>query len=335
MKNIFVAVCTLLIFTGACGHKNHDNAVAEAQHAETAQLPEEPEEQYVPIKIIIEKELLYDQHTLADTFPYKDTVRFFQWDKVREQLRIIDSMQTDRPLWGVLQNKSNSNGESPLIKEWQRNEYKRVSDMHGVERYQSVAMYTVADTVATRYGRDGSPVKILLRNDSTDMVRVKTVNFEGEWLVRKKYVKVTSDTVRYDRVAVVDRTMQTIATLERVGEKWLVRSMNPATTGAHNPPYASPTPLGIFVVQEKKPKMLYTHDGSSEIAGYAPWASRFSNGGYIHGVPLNNVNAATIEFSATLGTIPRSHMCVRNATSHAKFVYDWAPVFNSLVVVIE
>lgn len=206
--------------------------------------------------------------------------------------------------------------------------------MYGVERYQSVPMYTLADTTAVRYGRDGAPVKIM-RSDSTDMMMVETVNFAGRWLVPKKYVKVTSDTIIYNKAAMVDRTMQTITMMEKVGDKWIVRSMNPATTGAQKPPYAQPTPLGIFVIQERKPKMLYTHDGSSEIAGYAPWASRFSNGGYIHGVPLNSVDAPMVEFSSTLGTIPRSHMCVRNATSHAKFVYDWMPLFNSLVVVIE
>jgi len=35
------------------------------------------------IETVIEKELLYDQHTLADTYPYKDTMREFQWDKIR------------------------------------------------------------------------------------------------------------------------------------------------------------------------------------------------------------------------------------------------------------
>ena len=40
-------------------------------------------------------------------------------------------------------------------------------------------------------------------------------------------------------------------------------------------------------------------------------------------------------FGTTLGTTPRSHMCVRNATSHAKFVYDWAPVNETIVFVFD
>lgn len=66
-----------------------------------------------------------------------------------------------------------------------------------------------------------------------------------------------------------------------------------------------------------------------------PYASRFTNGAYIHGVPVNAPRTSMIEYSWSLGTTPRSHMCVRNATSHSKFVFDWAPTERSLVVVIE
>ncbi len=83
------------------------------------------------------------------------------------------------------------------------------------------------------------------------------------------------------------------------------------------------------------PKMFYTSDGSSRIAGFAPWASRFTCGAYIHGVPVNNPKGRIIEYSPSLGTTPRSHMCVRNASSHAKFVYDNCPTLATLIVVIE
>ena len=42
-----------------------------------------------------------------------------------------------------------------------------------------------------------------------------------------------------------------------------------------------------------------------------------------------------IEYSWSLGTIPRSHMCVRNATSHSKFIFDNMPAEATLIVVIE
>lgn len=151
----------------------------------------------------------------------------------------------------------------------------------------------------------------------------------------RKYVKPIADSVTFDKAIFVDVTNQNIATLEHAGSKWLVRSMNPATTGQHRPPYAQETPLGIFVVQEKKARMIYLVDGSKETGGFAPYASRFTNGGYIHGVPVNAPRKSLIEYSPTLGTTPRSHMCVRNATSHAKFVYDWAPVNETIVFVFD
>ena len=111
--------------------------------------------------------------------------------------------------------------------------------------------------------------------------------------------------------------------------------MNPATTGMHKPPHAQETPTGIFAIQEKKEKMYYVRDGTSQIAGYAPYASRFTNGAYLHGVPVQLPRKSIIEYSVSLGTTPRSHMCVRNASSHSKFIYDRTTVKESVVVVID
>ena len=79
--------------------------------------------------------------------------------------------------------------------------------------------------------------------------------------------------------------------------------------------------------------MIFLKDGSAATGGFAPYASRFNNGGYIHGVPTNAPATGIIEYSYTLGTIPRSHMCVRNATSHAKFIFEWAPVNETIIFV--
>ena len=91
----------------------------------------------------------------------------------------------------------------------------------------------------------------------------------------------------------------------------------------------------MFVLQEKKVKMVFLKDGSKETGGYAPYASRFTDGAYIHGVQVNAPRKTQIEYSPSLGTTPRSHMCVRNATSHAKFIYDWAPVNETIIFVLE
>jgi hypothetical protein len=283
----------------------------------------------------IERALEYDQHTLADTFMYNKTVRYFQWQKIQKALRQVEQMQDGQTRWGVLQNKSNVNGRPPLTETSHTDEYHRAADSNGVEQNQAIPLYALNDLkVPELYGRDGSPVKIIGR-DSLENFVVETINFEGHWAIPERYVKPLAEDVVFTKVVAVDRQMQCIATLEHVDGRWLVRSMNPCSTGAHNPPYQMPTPLGMFVIQMHEPKMFYTGDGNSTIVGYAPWASRFSNGGYLHGVPTNSPHAAAAEFSPTLGTIPRSHMCVRNATSHAKFIYDWAPVLGSLVVVIE
>jgi len=284
--------------------------------------------------IIVEKDLSYDQHTINDTYPYKDTTRVFQWDKIKDRLFFLDSIQQIPATWAVLQNYKNLNKEAPLVRNWTRNDYKRVADMNGVERYQSIPLFLPNDVdTAEIYGRDGSLVKFI--KDTADYIKVSTVQFEGEWLVPKRYVKMIGDTVSFHHAVMVDRHNQNVSTLEKSGDKWLVRSMNPATTGLKNPPYGQATPLGMFVIQEKKPKMVYLKDGSAETGGFAPWASRFTNGAYLHGVPVNAPRTQTIEFSSTLGTTPRSHMCVRNATSHAKFMYDWAPTLASVVFVLE
>ncbi len=105
---------------------------------------------------------------------------------------------------------------------------------------------------------------------------------------------------------------QNITTLEHVSEgEWKIRSMNPATTGMHAPPYAQETPLGMYLLQQKKTRMVFLKDGSAETGGYAPYASRFTNGAYIHGVPVNAPRTSMIEYSWSLGTTPRSHMCTQ------------------------
>ncbi|TYP86665.1 L,D-transpeptidase-like protein [Sphingobacterium allocomposti] len=286
--------------------------------------------------ITLNKELAFDKHTLEETYPYKDTSRRFQLDKVKERLAFVENFQRTPATYGILQNHKNKNKEAPLVKKFHRNEYTRISDSLGTERYQSVPLYAVGEVDApTLYGRDGSLVK-LLSSDTVDFVKLEGVSFDGTWEVPKRYIKRIGDTVTFHRVVFVDVTNQNILTVERTGDcEWVIKSMNPATTGRHKPPYAQETPTGIFVVQEKKEKMYYYKDGTTSIEGFAPYASRFTNGAYVHGVPVNNPKGAIIEYSWSLGTIPRSHMCVRNASSHAKFVFDWARKYNSLVVVID
>lgn len=285
--------------------------------------------------IVLTKDLLYDKYTLEDTYPYKDTVRSFKWDVVRNCLAYIENMQRDTARLVVLQNYKNLNREAPLVRRFVRDAYRRVADTLGVERYQSVPLYLPTDTITPeRYGRDGTLA--YLRGKEGSFARIHPVTFEEEWLAPPRYLKLLDDSTVFNHVVFVDRLDQNIATLERIAAgEWKIRSMNPVTTGRHAPPYAQETPLGMYLLQQKKPRMIFLKDGSAATGGYAPYASRFTNGAYIHGVPVNVPRTSMIEYSWSLGTTPRSHMCVRNATSHAKFVFDWAPVERSLVVVIE
>lgn len=332
-------VILLLFFFLSCTNakssveKDEDRFQADTLAVESS----DPEPKLVESSDIeISKDLLYDKYTLEDSYEYEDTVRTFKWDTIKEYLAVVENHH-DRPeRWGVLQNYRNMNREAPLVHNWHRDEgYRLVTDSLGIHRYQSVPLYSESDSIVPRrYGRDGSPFHLI--DSIGSFYKLSLLDSEEVWLTQKRYVTLVPDSVSIDHVVFVDVADQNIASLEREAPaKWVVRSMNPATTGKHNPPYGHETPLGIFMLQQKKRKMFYLKDGTSDLAGYAPYASRFSNGGYIHGVPVNGVNSKEIEYSRTLGTIPRSHMCVRNATSHAEFVYNWAPTLGAFVIVIE
>lgn len=281
----------------------------------------------------IKKKLLYDRHTLSDTYKYGKQERRFQWDKISAFLDSLVTFQERNDGYGVLRNYKNQNGEAPLTEKYITNKYKQIRDTFGVNRYQGIPLYSLGNVkVPFRYGRDGAYVSVI--SDSADYFQIIPATFGGVWHVPKKYMKLIG-LLSIKKVIFVDRTNQNIATLEQDGDTWLVRSMNPITTGANRPPYQQPTPPGIYFIQRKLTEMLFLKDGSDEKGGFAPYAIRFTGGAYLHGVPVNYPHHELVEFSWTLGTTPRSHMCVRNATSHAKFMYDWAEVENTLVIVFD
>lgn len=335
MKQFFSTIFFILFVTISCSQKKENSQINQKEKIQVKDTIDTVAIIRKPIKIEIVKDLLYDKHTLADNYPYKDTTRTFQWNKIEKYLYLVDSLQQEKHSWAILQNYKNGKGEAPLVKKYKRDTYKRISDTLGVERYQSIPLFLVGDSVAERYGRDGFLVEIISNDTVNNITQIKTTAYEGKWKVPSKYIKFINDSVVFKKVICVDLTNQNVATLEKIDDKWLIRSMNPVTTGVHRPPHAQETPVGLFVIQEKKTKMFYLVDGTQKIAGYAPYASRFTNGAYFHGVPLKGDNANLIEFSSTLGTTPRSHMCVRNATSHAKFIFDWAITGQTLVFVFN
>lgn len=341
LKLFLPSICLAFLGCAQPAEKNNVEVTAQSNSDSLARAKKLAEEakKIIPktaADITLSKSFLYDQHTLEDSYPYQKKTRVFQLDKIKEKLAWIENFQQEKKNYAVLQNYKNKNREAPLVKSYHRDAYTRISDSLNTERYQSAPLYVVGETkTPTIYGRDGSLVQ-LLSSDTLAMVRFAGISLDGEWEVPKRYVKTIGDSVTFYKVVVVDVTNQNIMTLERESPgKWLIRSMNPATTGRHNPPYAQETPVGTFVLQEKKSKMFYYGDGTTTIEGYAPYANRFTNGAYVHGVPVNNPQGAIVEYSWSLGTTPRSHMCVRNASSHAKHIYNWTKTFNALVVVID
>ena len=334
MRVLFVLLT--LILNLSCSDKGQNSqSVEEVNVSDTIFILDT-----VPVKLFsiddihIEKALTYDQHTLEDIYPYKDTTRVFQWDKIKKLLFVLDSIQQQPENWGILQNYKNFKGEAKLTKTFVRDEYKKVSDTLGVQRYQSVPLYNLSDSVTPiLYGRDGSLIKY--KNDTTNFLSFEVMGIEGEWMTEKKYIRNIADTITFTHAVFVDVLNQNITSLEKNDSVWYIRSMNPCTTGMHRPPYQQETPVGMYVLQEQKAKMFYLKDGTGDIGGFSPWASRFTNGAYVHGIPVNAPRTATIEYSASLGTTPRSHMCVRSATSHAKFIYDNFPVNATIIFVLE
>ncbi|MGL4402244.1 MAG: L,D-transpeptidase [Fusobacteriaceae bacterium] len=279
----------------------------------------------------IEKDLKYKKYTLPDkytvTLGKKKVTREYQWEKKKGEINKLEEYLTEYSVYGNLRNYKNLIGTAPAIDG-------KVVDAFGVSRQAAVPLYSnVQQPKIVRYGRDGAFIGIIDRGEKYTLLNIYGI--EGEWLVENKYIKI-SPVKEFKKLIFVDRKYQHSASLEKVGEIWKIRSMNPVTTGLEKPPYSLETPTGVFMIQEKTPKMLYLKEGSkTEIEGYAPYGMRFSRGAYLHGFPVVGVNAPQIEYSGTLGTKPRSHMCVRNATSHAKFLYSWVETLKTLVFVIE
>lgn len=344
MRKIFYFAIVLLICI-SCNPESNKKQPTETPKPEIVIpdeiLSEEPEkemEEQVETKpeFFLEKELNYDnKYTLEDIYNYKDTIRLFQFDKIREKLEQVDSLYAERENeWGILQNRRGINGVPPLPKINKKNKYNQRTDEFGIEQEQAIPLY-LENNLKTpkRYARDGSLIKIIGQKDQFIIAHI--VDLQSEFYIPEKYIFHIEETPEFNRVIIVDRHNQNISSFERVDYIWKIRSMVPCTTGATHPPYQKETPLGLFVLQNKLTKMFFYVDGTTDIGGYAPWANRFSQGAYIHGIPVNLPQTEIIEYSKTLGTIPRSHACVRTVSSHAEYIFNNYPVNQTLVYVIE
>lgn len=283
--------------------------------------------------------------------------RGFQFRKMIEAVTLLQGISESGTMAHV-DNYKNRSGWAPAMNGQNVDDY-------GVLREQSAPVYTRPDTQsAFRYLTDGSLVKVL--SEGPEFFEIDPVDFEGVYYIPKKYLHRENALKTLRKAVVVDRNNQNEAVFEYDGG-WKLISYILATTG-ENAPFKQETSLGNFMVMEKKSRFLYLGDLTKEIEGYAPFALRFNGGAYIHGVPVNfqeikqrvtvtppvldllgNIITPAVtkeivigqkdpgiqEYLATIGTTPRSHKCVRNYTSHAKFLYEWAEIGNTAVIVIE
>lgn len=260
------------------------------------------------------------------------SLRTFQFDKMQQSVQTLtQSLAQGTP--GYISNYKDSNGPAPLWKG-------KSTDYFGERKYQAAPAYFKPDPKGDfRYITDGTLIRIMA--ETPTLYKVWVPKFGGEFFVPKKYVNATPGMKELKKVIVVDRRNQNEGVFEIVNQKLQLVSYTYATTGAQAAKKL-PTDLGYYMAIARVSKFQYLSDTSNKIAGYAPYAIRFNGGAYIHGVPVDyvkkngkTVDPGMIEYSHTLGTIPLSHKCVRNYTSHAKFLYDWVEIGKTAVIVIE
>lgn len=261
------------------------------------------------------------------------TKRVFQFDKMHDAVLKAEKAAGQGPLT-YISNYHNLKGYAPAYKGGEL-------DNVGDRRSQSAPGYPdPADLSEFSYLSDGALVRIV--SSGNEYTKVALVKNESVFFVPNKYVATPAAVIAIKKAIVIDRANQNEAVFEKIGPEWKVISYTVATTGTTGT-YHQPTPLGFYYGIEKRERFYYYEDGTTRIQGYAPYAIRFSGGAYVHGVPVNykfdsdgnRIDPGKAEYSATLGTVPLSHKCVRNYTSHAKFIYDWYTPGEVVVIVIE
>ena len=258
--------------------------------------------------------------------------RTFQFDKMKSSMDLLKGA-VDSSKMGYVSNYKNRAGRAPLYKGM-------TSDKLGNLRDQSApAYYDLNKKSEFIYLGDGTLFSIL--DEQGSYYKVKSVDYAKALWVPKKYVYTKNAPSVLSQVIVVDRKNQNEAVFEWTDLGWQMISYSFATTGAQAK-YKFETPLGYFMAIERKPKFLYLDDITKEISGYAPYAIRFTGGAYVHGVPVDYIKSGSQlidpghkESLYTLGTVPRSHKCVRNFTSHAQFLYNWVKIGQASIIVIE
>ncbi len=258
--------------------------------------------------------------------------RKFRFDIMTDELRRLEQALTQYP-YGYISNYKNKNGSPPL-------KDGKAIDEFGIQAYQSApAYYSLENKNEFRYFPDGMIVFILAEADGH--FKVRNLVYNEEFWIPKNFISFDDNLDRLDKAIIVDKANQNQVLYENKNGRWTMVSYTLATTGVpEGNKYETPT--GSFKVLQKRDRFYYLNHRTGEIGGYAPYGTRFSAGAYVHGVPVDyikqdgeNIDPGMKEYLLTIGTTPRSAKCVRNYTSHAKFVYDWADLNDTAVIVID
>jgi len=261
------------------------------------------------------------------------TKRIFQFDKMHDAVQTAVK-ESQGSVLTYINNYHNRKGYAPLY-------HGQPTDNYGGNRSQSAPGYlNPADLTEFHYISDGTLVKI--SDSGSKYTKVSMINSDKVYFIPNNYIATPTAITEIKKAVVIDRGNQNEVVFEKTGEDWKVISYTLATTGTTGV-YQQPTPLGYYYAMEKRERFYYYKDGTTSIQGYAPYALRFSGGAYIHGIPVNfkhtaqgvRIDPGKVEYSGTIGTVPLSHKCVRNYTSHAKFLYDWYAPGEMIVIVME
>lgn len=260
------------------------------------------------------------------------TPRIFRFENMQNAVNDLKKELAKGELHFV-SNYKNQNGAPPQVGDDAVDEY-------GYRVYHSAPAYVQANTDSNfRYIPDGMLVRIL--DETDDFYHVNVPTFNGNYYIPIKYIDSDVKLSKLNHVIVVDRDQQNQAAFELADNALNLISYTLSTTGISGD-FSFETSLGVYKAIEKRERFEYLKSGTQDVAGYAPFATRFSGGAYIHGVPVaykedggEKVDPGIIEYLHTIGTFPRSSMCVRNFTSHAEFLYNWMNTQNGAVIVME
>ncbi|MBS7527268.1 SH3 domain-containing protein [Fusibacter paucivorans] len=304
----------------------------------------------------------YENEEIKTGYIYSKIVSFrqFRFDVALDKIEHLETFFDGARKMGKINNYKNYSGRAPLNNGSD-------TDAFGNKRDQSAPLYETNSTdSAFRYLLDGQIFDIL--DDSGDLYYVYVPDIDAEGYVPKKFVSTSNSVKAINQVVFMDLHNQNISTLDLVEDQWVVRSLSYATSGKEAE-FKEKTVPGYYAAIQKKDQFIYLDDVTKELDGYAPFAIRFNGGAYLHGFPVtyqwvteqklvseaeydeNNllikeaeyediriggpIDPGHIEYSYTLGTIPLSHKCVRNPTSHAEFMYNWIVLDQSIIIISE